>query len=216
MATEIVGKTQQAPIELWPRQTQEAPHSKKPDSHYRYSFPVRFKGGFAYRFEATVRDDESHQVSWLVNGVEGGSAASGLISKDGVFQAPFVLEEQTVVISAQSVIYPHYVESTPAAIMPVPKQVEGLRLERTPEGVLLNWEPLACNTTGYTVWRRLPAGKTEVGTIFERIGVVHEAEGSSFLYREPVPAGTEFLVRGYHRSDDKNYGYGQDSKRVRL
>ncbi len=59
------------------------------------------------QFTATVTNSPSQAVTWQVNGVAGGAAATGTISAAGLYTAPAVLPAQTqVTISAISVATP--------------------------------------------------------------------------------------------------------------
>ncbi|AJY76514.1 discoidin domain-containing protein [Paenibacillus beijingensis] len=97
-ASEIGADSFTEPLELWPRQLTEAPHSANA-AHRLHTFPVRFKGGFRYRLMAVVKDgaasvermdgketagerplrrsdsgaDGGSPVHWRGNGAEGGS-----------------------------------------------------------------------------------------------------------------------------------------------
>jgi uncharacterized protein (DUF1800 family) len=59
--------------------------------------------GTTTQFTATVANSTNHNVTWQVNGIPGGSTATGTISSSGLYTAPAALPSQNpVTISAQS------------------------------------------------------------------------------------------------------------------
>lgn len=212
-ATAIGSQTFSSELELWPKATREASHEPTSVGHPRYEFPVRLKGGFTYRFAAI--QSTAGRVRWYVNAIEGGSTDVGLISPDGAYAAPFVTELQTVTIRVERENDPSTYDETLIALMPAPTKVANVTCRRTDNGVLLSWNPLPENCSGYTLWRRLPASSAEIGTIFERAWAVGP-DVTETLYQLNAPAGTEFVIKAYHRSSDMIYGYGAASDPVTL
>jgi uncharacterized protein (DUF1800 family) len=61
------------------------------------------RAGSQQSFSATVTGSTNQSVSWMVNGVAGGSAATGMIAAQGMYTAPAVLPNpNTITISATS------------------------------------------------------------------------------------------------------------------
>jgi hypothetical protein len=55
------------------------------------------------QFTATVQNSTNQQVAWKVNGVAGGSSATGIINNSGLYMAPSsVPSPNTVTITAVS------------------------------------------------------------------------------------------------------------------
>src|ERR1700745_1901854 len=62
---------------------------------------VKVRGGETRRFFANVEGVAAPQLTWRVNGVQGGSAVTGTISMDGMFTAPPIPpKENEVVVEA--------------------------------------------------------------------------------------------------------------------
>jgi hypothetical protein len=218
LATEIGAAKIRNPMEMWPKEISEARHSASPDTHTYYSFPLRMKGGFTYKFFAVLRDDPANNVRWYINGILGGNAGIGTITGSGDFTAPFVTAETTVTVKAESVQNPSVSEQTNVLIMPVPQQVANFTaqvvgLVNEPRKVSLAWDPVATNCAGYTIWMRLPVGEKSVGTNFERITAVSSGT-TGFTYTGGCPAGTQFLVKAYNKTSAKIYGFGKESNIV--
>lgn len=206
------------PVELWPKEIQESPHTAYPDTHPRASFPVRMKGGFAYRFTAVVRDDPQQGVDWAVSGIRGGDATVGTISPDGTYTAPVVREERSVVITASSHLNPAQRDETRVSLLPAPGAVPSLRVEREEGKARLTWTPAEGSPTGYTIWKRLPVSDERAGTIFEMVGAVGPEE-RAYVYPNDrikhyedqlLPEGTEFVVKAYHVRTDPSYQQPKD------
>ncbi len=215
----VIGATRfEAALELWPKEITEAPHTKDPVGHARASFPIRLKGGFQYPFMAVLREDPTQAVVWSVNGVPGGSAELGIITPEGVYQAPPVRVETKVKIGAASLKEPSIQDETPVMILPAPAKVENLKLIRNESSLSLSWEPVPENCLGYTVWRRLPKAGGLVGTIFEMVGATNAKETSyrfpnetiPYYDQEMLPEGTEFIVKAYNRTPETDFDYGPD------
>lgn len=195
-------------LELWPAEVPEAPHDPESEGHARIVFPVRVKGGFSYRFHALAAPGKD--LAWYVNGVEGGSAETGTIDSGGTYRAPFVTECARVTIGTALRGAPGTYAETPVLIMPAPPKVEGLRCLKRGHEVILTWNAVTANCSGYTIWRRLPVTEREAGTIFERVWAV-DRDVTWFAYRLNAPHGTQFMVQAYHRSESMIYGYGPPS-----
>lgn len=220
LATEIGATKFRNPIEIWPKEISEARHSANPDTHPRYNFPLRMKGGFTYKFFAILKDDPSNNVRWYVNGILGGNTTVGTITGAGDYTAPFVTGETNVTIKAESVLNPAINEQTNVLIMPVPSvvtnltaRIEGIIME--PRKAVLSWDPVATNCAGYVIWMRFPVGEKMVGTNFERIAAVSSG-ATSYTYMGSAPAGTQFLVKAYYKTSNKIYGYGPESNTVTI
>jgi len=216
-ASEIPADRFTRPIELWPKELEEAPHASNDPGHPLIRFPLRMKGGFTYRFAALLRDEPDGVICWYVNGIPGGSEATGYVDEQGAYTAPFVTSVTPFVIRAESVSNPELYEETGLTVMPVPARVTGLRTEPLEKGIRLSWNPPEprVNISGYTIWRRQPVTASEAGTIFERVGYT-DADTVTCDYPETEPAGTEFLVKAYHRSEHAIYGFGLESNAVIL
>jgi hypothetical protein len=217
-----------APLELWPKEIAEAPHDPAKPGHPLLRFPVRFKGGCAYPL--TAAQATPCPLRWLVDGRPGGDDTVGRVDNAGVFTAPFVTAVRRVILRVECADDPAIADETAAEILPVPRAVPGLRAERHEGGVRLRWTPLVENCSGYTVWQRLPVirakddsaaahyalpGPEQAGTIFQRIWAV-DAPRTECTLPIPAAAGTEFMVRAYHRSATAIYGYGPESAPVML
>lgn len=214
-ATEIGSERFDNPIELWPRELLEAPHTAQPDLHPRHRFPLRMKGGFTYRFMAIIRDKPDGVIEWSVNGVPGGCEEYGFISDDGVYTAPVVREEMNVAVKAALKGNPSVFETTSIRIMPVPSRVEGFTCRQDNDKRVFTWQPVTVNCSGYTIWRRYPVQKGRIGTIFEKIAEVSYGT-VQYVHPQSEPPGTEFLVRAYYRTGKTIYGYGHDSAIITL
>jgi hypothetical protein len=213
----VAGASQfEHPIELWPKEISETPHTADPEHHPQHSFPLRMKGGFEYQFMAIVQNDPENMLEWMVNDVCGGSEAMGYISENGKYSAPFVTKAMQVTVTVVSVKDKSLHDQTPVTIMPAPRQVKNLNVIMNTGKVYLSWDALFENVTGYSIWKRLPVGETTVGTIFEMVGatscdqyqypndVVHHYED------DVLPEGTEFMVKAYHAKFDAQYKYADD------
>jgi hypothetical protein len=65
--------------------------------------PISVRAGLAQPFTATVTGTSNMSVTWQVNGVTGGSAATGMIGASGVYTAPVALPSpNTVTVQAVS------------------------------------------------------------------------------------------------------------------
>ena len=210
LATAIGSSRFESPLELWPREIRESPHSAHPEQHPPASFPVRMKGGFTYPFTAVVRDDPDNAVEWSVDGVPGGNAQTGTIDEKGSYAAPPVAKETKVTIAAASRKDPTVHAQTQVTILPVPAKVANLRASVVAGKVELSWDPVPGKVSGYTIWRRLPATGGQVGTIFEMVGSIGPEtasytypNGKIRYYDEATPlAGTEFMVKAYAMKKD--------------
>ena len=212
-ATQAGARQFSAPVELWPKEIEESPHTAQPETHPRASFPVRMKSGFAYRFTAVVRDDPEHRVDWTVDGIVGGAAAVGMITADGTYTAPRLSEERTVTVSAISRRDPAHRAETRVTLLPAPGAVPALQVVNENGKARLSWKAAEGNPTGYTIWKRLPVSDERVGTIFEMVGAVGPEE-TGYVYPNDrikhyedqlVPEGTEFVIKAYHMRLDPTY-----------
>lgn len=218
LATVIGASKFESPLELWPKEILETPHTADPENHPRQGFPLRVKGGFTQQFTAIVQNDSENNVEWRVNDIKGGNDALGRISENGNYCAPFVKEPLQVFISALSLKDKSVHSETPLTIMPAPAQVQNLRASTVQGKVLLSWDPLNENVSGYTIWKRLPIGKSMVGTIFEMVGAVSHTERQYQYPNEKIhhyednllPEGTEFVVKAYHAKYDPSFKYTED------
>ena len=213
LSTAIGGSRFEKPMEIWPREITETPHTAHPEKHPLESFPVRMKGGFTYPFTAVVRDDPDNAVQWLVDGIPGGKPAKGTINANGSYAAPFVNAVTKVTITAVSAKDRSVRDQTEVTVMPVPRAVGNLKCAVTGGKVELSWDPVPDNLTGYSIWRRLPVRDGKVGTIFEMVGATGAGETSYGYpnktiryYDDDGPAaGTEFLVKAYHMRIDSDF-----------
>ena len=222
LSTVIGASRFEQPLELWPKEITETPHTAHPDQHPLASFPIRMKGGFTYKFTAVVRDDPKNAVRWSVDGVPGGNAEKGKISADGSYAAPFVSTETKVTITAVSGKDKSIREQTEVTIMPAPREVKKVKCALVDGKVQLSWDALKGNVAGYSIWRRLPVRDGQAGTIFEMVGATKPDETSYtypgnkiHYYDDELPvAGMEFLVKAYNLNRDPNFNYGTVPKGV--
>ena len=208
------------PLELWPKEITESAHTANPLEHPRTSFPVRMKGGHTYPFMAVLQNQQSTAIDWQVDGIPGGNDEVGHIATNGRYHAPMVLQERQVVIRAISRQNPAIHEETLATVMPVPGPIPHLELTVQNGHVQLSWEAPPGPLIGYSIWKRLPIGPEQVGTIFEMVGAT---AGEETTYGYPharihhyedhlIPPGTEFQVRAYHAAFDATHAYTPDGK----
>ena len=216
LSTVIGAARFEKPMELWPKEITETPHTAHPEKHPLASFPIRMKGGFSYKFMAIVRDDPENAVQWLVDGVPSGNAEKGTISADGNYTAPYVNSETKVTITAASRKDNSVRDQTPVTIMPVPCKVKNLRCAVADGKVQLSWDAVKGNLAGYSIWRRLPVRAGQAGTIFEMVGATGPDQTSYSYpnrtiryYDEESPVeGVEFVVNAYNLKVDRNFAYG--------
>ena len=208
------------PLELWPKEITESAHTADPLGHPRSSFPVRMKGGHTYPFMAVLQNQQSTAIDWQVDGIPGGNDEVGHIATDGRYHTPMVMQERQVVIRAISRQNPAIHEETLATVMPVPGAIPHVKLTMQNGHVQLAWEAPPGPLIGYSIWKRLPIGPEQVGTIFEMVGAT---EGEETTYGYPharihhyedhlIPPGTEFQVRAYHAAFDATHAYTPDGK----
>jgi hypothetical protein len=85
------------------------------------SGPASVALGMTSRYSATVTGSDDARVTWMVNGVAGGTAESGVISAAGLYTAPAALPSTgTVTIAAASVVNPAASKSLVAALIAPP------------------------------------------------------------------------------------------------
>ena len=103
--------------------------------------------GQSQQFSATVSGTTNTAVSWLVNGVIGGSAAAGTITTNGLYTTPSSVPTASVTVTARSMYdSTRYANSAVSIIPPVTHQVS------------LSWSASASTVAGYNVYRSLQAG----------------------------------------------------------
>ena len=201
------------PLLLWPRETEEAAHAPTDAVPQRHRFPLRLKGGRTYRFSALAADTLPEEIHWLADGREGGSPEAGGWTDEGSFTAPRVSSVRTVRLRIERRTTDGRLlaaDETDALILPVPGAPARCTTRREGPAVRISWTPAPGPLSGYAIWRRLPAGPEEVGTVFQRVWAV-EATQTEWLYCLPAPHGTEFCVRAWHREGDLICGYGPPS-----
>jgi hypothetical protein len=97
--------------------------------------------GQSEQFQATVSGANA-AVSWLVNGVAGGTQQSGTISSTGLYTAPSTVPSAAVVVTAESTYSPSSSASATVTVsQPVTHQVS------------LAWSPSTSTVAGYNVYR---------------------------------------------------------------
>jgi polygalacturonase len=81
--------------------------------------------GQTAQYTATVSGAANQSVVWMVNGVTGGSTASGTISSTGLYTPPFTAPSGAVTVSAVSVLSSTATGSASVTVLPVTVAVSG-------------------------------------------------------------------------------------------
>jgi hypothetical protein len=74
--------------------------------------------GVSRQFTATIAESSDQRVAWEVNGIEGGTAALGTISRQGLFSAPAEPVPLPVQVRARSVPFPQLLAVAEVSIIP--------------------------------------------------------------------------------------------------
>jgi hypothetical protein len=95
---------------------------------------AKISPGSPQQFVATVTGPSDRSVTWMVNGVAGGLAATGLISASGMYVAPNSQTGTTVTVAAKSNADPSAIASATVAITapptPIPVPLGRRKMER--------------------------------------------------------------------------------------
>lgn len=131
--------------------------------------------GQSEQFQAAVSGTNS-AVTWLVNGVAGGTQQSGTISSSGLYTAPSTVPSSAIVVTADSTYSPSSSASATVTLsQPVTHQVS------------LSWSPSTSSVAGYNVYRSSQStgpysrltSVLETATVFTDESV---ASGATYFY----------------------------------